>query len=150
NNLNTSSFTYTGFIYLAIAISIQSIQNIIVKIVAKQLPAIVISASTATISGIIFLFLAIKTGVISELSVTSTELLICLSLAGVYGMLTGMLMAFYIVKTQGVTIFNITQLLIPVSTAIFGYITLGEKVTIIQAISALIVIAGCIFATKQQ
>ena len=59
-------------------------------------------------------------------------------------------MAFYIVKTQGVTIFNITQLLIPVSTAIFGYITLGEKVTIIQAISALIVIAGCIFATKQQ
>lgn len=62
----------------------------------------------------------------------------------------GASLAFYIVKTQGVTIFNITQLLIPVSTAIFGYITLGEKVTIIQAISALIVIAGCIFATKQQ
>lgn len=148
-SLDSGSFSYTGFIFLTIAIFIQSIQNVIVKIVAQYLPAIVISASTATISGLMFLFLAIKTGVITELSVTSKELLIYLVLAGIYGMMTGMLMAFYIVKTQGVTIFNITQLLIPVSTGIFGYITLGEKVDVIQATGSVIIIAGCIFATKR-
>ena len=148
-SLDSGSFSYTGFIFLTIAICIQSIQNVIVKIVAQYLPAIVISASTATISGLMFLLLAIKTGVITELSVTSKELLIYLVLAGIYGMMTGMLMAFYIVKTQGVTIFNITQLLIPVSTGIFGYITLGEKVDLIQATGAVIIIASCIFATKR-
>lgn len=148
-SLSSSSFNYIGFIFLTIAICIQSIQNVIVKIVAQYLPAIVISASTATISGLMFLLLAIKTGVISELSVTSKELLILLVLAGIYGMFTGMLMAFYIVKTQGVTIFNVTQLLIPVSTGVFGYFTLGEKVDVIQAIGAVIIIAGCVFATKR-
>ncbi|WP_342639601.1 DMT family transporter [Proteus faecis] len=149
HSLSSSSFNYIGFIFLTIAICIQSIQNVIVKIVAQYLPAIVISASTATISGLMFLLLAIKTGVISELSVTSKDLLILLVLAGIYGMFTGMLMAFYIVKTQGVTIFNVTQLLIPVSTGIFGYFTLGEKVDVIQAIGAVIIIAGCVFATKR-
>lgn len=149
HSLSSSSFNYIGFIFLTIAICIQSIQNVIVKIVAQYLPAIVISASTATISGLMFLLLAIKTGVISELSVTSKELLILLVLAGIYGMFTGMLMAFYIVKTQGVTIFNVTQLLIPVSTGVFGYFTLGEKVDVIQAIGAVIIIAGCVFATKR-
>ncbi|WP_109396997.1 DMT family transporter [Proteus faecis] len=149
HSLSSSSFNYIGFIFLTIAICIQSIQNVIVKIVAQYLPAIVISASTATISGLMFLLLAIKTGVISELSVTSKDLLILLVLAGIYGMFTGMLMAFYIVKTQGVTIFNVTQLLIPVSTGVFGYFTLGEKVDVIQAIGAVIIIAGCVFATKR-
>ncbi|WP_337241944.1 DMT family transporter [Proteus faecis] len=149
HSLSSSSFNYIGFIFLTIAICIQSIQNVIVKIVAQYLPAIVISASTATISGLMFLLLAIKTGVISELSVTSKDLLILLVLAGIYGMFTGMLMAFYIVKTQGVTIFNVTQLLIPVSTGIFGYFTLGEKVDVIQEIGAVIIIAGCVFATKR-
>ncbi|WP_337237664.1 DMT family transporter [Proteus faecis] len=149
HSLSSSSFNYIGFIFLTIAICIQSIQNVIVKIVAQYLPAIVISASTATISGLMFLLFAIKTGVISELSVTSKDLLILLVLAGIYGMFTGMLMAFYIVKTQGVTIFNVTQLLIPVSTGIFGYFTLGEKVDVIQAIGAVIIIAGCVFATKR-
>ena len=74
----------------------------VVKNIAKKLHAIVISASTATLSGIIYLTIAIQSGKIVQLSEVSQGLLIGLALAGVYGMLTGMLMAFYIVQKQGV------------------------------------------------
>lgn len=145
----TSNMVNTGYLYLTIAISIQSIQNIVVKQVTKYLPAIIISASTATLSGVIFFVIAIKEGVFIEMEYTSGWLITGLVCAGIYGMLTGMLMAFHIVKTQGVTIFNITQLLIPVSTGVIGYITLGEGVSVIQVVSAFVIISGCIYATKR-
>ncbi|EHO18296.1 hypothetical protein HMPREF9466_02253 [Fusobacterium necrophorum subsp. funduliforme 1_1_36S] len=45
-----------------IAIFIQSIQNLVVKNVAKTLHAVVISAFTATFSGVIFCFYLYRQG----------------------------------------------------------------------------------------
>ena len=150
NKAGGSSDFLKGALFLGTAIFIQSVQNLVVKNIAKKLHAIVISASTATLSGIIYLTIAIQSGKIVQLSEVSQGLLIGLALAGVYGMLTGMLMAFYIVQKQGVVIFNILQLVIPLSTAIVGYFTLGEKINFIQGIGAIIVVLGCIFALKKK
>lgn len=150
NKAGGSSDFLKGALFLGTAIFIQSVQNLVVKNVAKKLHAIVISASTATLSGIIYLTIAIQSGKIVQLSEVSQGLLIGLALAGVYGMLTGMLMAFYIVQKQGVVVFNILQLVIPLSTAIVGYFTLGEKINFIQGIGAIIVVLGCIFALKKK
>ncbi|WP_439258931.1 DMT family transporter [Lonepinella sp. BR2930] len=147
-NAQNSDFLL-GSLFLATAIFIQSIQNLLVKQVARKLHAIVISASTATLSGLLYLMLAIHTNRIEQLQQVSQGLLISLGLAGIYGMLTGMLMAFYIVQKQGVVVFNIIQLIIPLSTAVIGYFTLGEKINLYQGMGGIIVILGCILALKK-
>ncbi|MDO5545297.1 MAG: DMT family transporter [Eubacteriales bacterium] len=150
NQSGGSSDFIRGALLLAIAILIQSIQNLVVKNVGKKLHSIVISASTATLSGIMYLSIAVQSGKIAQLSEVSTGLLAGLALAGVYGMLTGMLMAFYIVQKQGVVVFNILQLIVPLSTAVVGYFTLGETINLIQGAGAVIVILGSILALRER
>lgn len=140
---------FKGSLFLGIAIFIQSIQNLILKSVAKKLHTIVISASTASLSGLIYLILSFYTGKIIQLSEVNSEMLLGLILAGIYGMLTGMLMAFYLVQKEGIVVFNIIQLLIPISTAVIGYIFLKETITIYQGIGAIIVILGSIITLKR-
>ncbi|TCV88858.1 EamA family transporter [Testudinibacter aquarius] len=108
---NESADFIHGAFFLATAIFIQSLQNVIVKDIATKLHVIIISTTTATIAGLIFLALAIFSGKINQLSVVSDSLLIALALSGIYGILSGMLLAFYIVQKQGVVIFNLIQLL---------------------------------------
>lgn len=150
NSNGESSDFIRGALLLGIAILIQSIQNLMVKNVGKTLHSIVISASTATLSGIMYLSIAVQSGKIAQLSEVSGGLLAGLALAGVYGMLTGMLMAFYIVQKQGVVVFNILQLIVPLSTAVVGYFTLGETINLIQGAGAVIVILGSIFALRER
>ena len=150
NSNGESSDFIRGALLLGIAILIQSIQNLVVKNVGKKLHSIVISASTATLSGIMYLSIAVQSGKIAQLSAVSVGLLAGLSLAGVYGMLTGMLMAFYIVQKQGVVVFNILQLIVPLSTAVVGYFTLGETINMIQGVGAVIVILGSVFALRER
>lgn len=109
-----------------------------------------ISAVTATMTGIIYLLIAINTGRTCQLYETSTAMRIGLVFAGIYGMLTGMMMAFYIVQKQGVGIFNSIQLIVPLSIAIVGYFTLDEKITLLQCLGAIIVIFGCVIALKKK
>ncbi|MFZ7156752.1 EamA family transporter, partial [Avibacterium avium] len=100
-----------GSLFLFLGIFIQSLQNLLVKSAVQKLPVFVISASTATIAGLIFLALALYSGKIAELQHTPRLMLSALALAGIYGMATGMLFAFYIVQKQGIVTFNLLQLL---------------------------------------
>ena len=137
-----------GSLFWTIAITIAAIQNLLVKNISNKIHTMVICASTATIAGLINLAIAIYTGKIEQLSDTSNSLIVFLIFAGMYGMLTGMLMAFHIIKKSGVITFNMLQIMVPLSTAIVAYLTLGEKISLIQAIGAAIVVIGCAHSLK--
>lgn len=149
NNSTVGNDFITGSLFLGTAIFIQAIQNLFVKKISKKLNTVVISASTATLSGIFYLILATNSGVIDQLQDVSAGLLIGLIFAGMYGMLTGMLFAFYIVQKQGIVVFNIIQLTVPLSTALISYLTLGETISIYQGFGAGIVIVGCIVSLRK-
>ncbi|MCQ9120467.1 transporter [Rodentibacter pneumotropicus] len=150
NNSSFGNDFITGSLFLGSAIFIQSIQNLFVKKISEKLNTIVISASTATLSGIFYLILATNSGVIFQLKDVSAGLLLGLIFAGMYGMLTGMLFAFYIVQKQGVVIFNIIQLTVPLSTALISYITLDETISIYQGFGAAVIIVGCIISLRKK
>ncbi|MCR1837777.1 DMT family transporter [Rodentibacter caecimuris] len=150
NNSSGGNDFITGSLFLGTAIFIQSIQNLVVKKISKKLNAVVISAFTATLSGIFYLILAKNSSVIYQLQDVSFGLLIGLIFAGMYGMLTGMLLAFYIVQKQGIVVFNIIQLTVPLSTALISYVTLGETISVYQGFGAAIVIVGCVFSLRKK
>lgn len=144
---NSANFML-GSLFWTIAITISAIQNLLVKSISNKIHTMVICASTAIIAGLINLFIAIYSGKIQQLSTSSDALIIFLIFAGMYGMLTGMLMAFHIIKKSGVITFNMLQIMVPLSTAVVAYLTLGEEITFVQAIGATIVVVGCAYSLK--
>ncbi len=149
NNSESINFL-AGAVFLGIGISIQSIQNLFIKKIARKLPVIFISSPIAIFSGLIFLTIAVHTGEVFQLKQVAPTMVMCLILAGIYGTLTGMLLATYIMQKQGVVTFYLLKLLVPISTAVVGYLTLGEKINIYQGIGAIIVILGCVIALKKK
>lgn len=149
NNIGESQDLVKGILLLTGWIIVQPIQNLVVKKVSIQVHPIVISASTAILSGLVYLVLATQSGIIEELSQISIYMLLILVLAGIYCLMAGMFLAFYIVQKQGLIFFNVIQLLVPISTALMGYILLDEAFNIIQTISMIGVIIGCLIALNK-
>lgn len=137
-----------GYLYLLLAISIQSVQNLFVKRLATRHHVIVMSAFTATFTALIYLAIGGMLGSFAELHQYTTTLLVLLLLSGIYGMVVGMLLAFYLMQQQGIVTYNVLQLIVPIATAVMGYFTLGETITPMQFMGAVLVIIGGVIALR--
>lgn len=143
SQLNSSSnFAYGSVLWL-ITITIAAAQNILVKKVAKNVHTLVISTFTALITGAIFAGYAFYSGKVNQLLTKPEFTLMILIIAGIYGLATGMYLAFHIIQKKGVITFNILQMMTPLSTAIVAYFTLGETISHLQLVGAAIVVVGC-------
>ena len=137
-NINFQAST----LYFSINIIIQALQGLIIKYLSKKTPLIVLGSFTASFTGILLLSIAIISGSIVEFFTKTPLQIAILSMAGIYGMFVGMILGFGVIQKQGIAVFNILQLLIPISTAFFGYILLKENISYTQWGGALIIIIG--------
>lgn len=144
---NSEDFLF-GIICLIGVIFIQGIQSLIIKAFKDRLHAVTMSFYVSLMVGIINLAISMHTQKIDQLASVSSLLLIALGLSGIYGMITGMMMSFRIVQTQGIIVYNLLQLLIPPASTFFAYIFLQEQINLGQICSTLIVMAGCLWALK--
>lgn len=149
NESASSEHFALGAFFLTLAILFQALQNVMMKSLTLNYHAIVVSSLTALFSGAQFLILAILFDKVGQLGETSFTMLGALSLAGVYGVVTGMMMGFYVVQKQGVLVLNVLNLVTPPATAVIAYLALNEQIYWQQGIGALVVIIGCIIALKR-
>ena len=71
--------------------------------------------------------------------------IIILIFAGVYGIFVGMLVGFSVIKQNGITTFNIIQLLTPITTAIFSYFIMKENISFTQFLGSSMILLGAYF-----
>ncbi|PJG82708.1 DMT family transporter [Caviibacterium pharyngocola] len=149
-NVRTDSLVGAAFglgaLFLFIAISLQSIQSLLIKGLNNRVNAIVLSSLTALSAGIFNLLISLSTQKLAQLETVSSELLLGLVFAGIYGIITGMLMSFHIVQRQGIVTYNLLQLCVPFTAAVFAYLWLDERLNYTQAISGTVVVMGCLYA----
>ncbi|MDK2819105.1 MAG: DMT family transporter [Spirochaetota bacterium] len=147
NNIHSNSnnqFT-SGTLFLSISICSQIILNNLIKYLSTQVPIIIIALCNSFGVGISLLILATITGDIQELSSVGIDKIIILIFAGVYGIFVGMLIGFSVIKQNGITTFNIIQLLTPITTAIFSYFIMKENISFTQFLGSSIILLGAYF-----
>lgn len=137
-----------GSLFLTFAISIQAVQNLFIKQFTKRQPTIVISAGVSFVAGLIFLGFAFASGDIFSLKNESIDWLAALIGTGIYGILAGMLFAFYIIGHLGIVVFNVLGLMIPFVTAIISYLFLGENIQPLQLVAVGVAVFGCAVAIR--
>ena len=138
----------SGTFYLFISVCAQVILNNLIKYVAHQLPVLIIGLFNSFLTGASLLILATLTGNIKELATADTHSIVVLIFAGVYGIFVGMIIGFSVIKKNGITTFNIMQLLTPITTAMVSYIIMKETMTSSQFLGGAIILVGayvCIF-----
>ena len=137
-----------GTFYLFISVCSQVVLNNLIKHIAHQLPVLIIGLFNSFLTGASLLILAFLTGSIKELATADTHSIVVLIFAGIYGIFVGMMIGFSVIKKNGITTFNIMQLLTPITTAMVSYIIMKETITPPQFLGGMIILVGayiCIF-----
>ncbi|WP_156286068.1 DMT family transporter [Oceanivirga salmonicida] len=148
-NENAQSSNYIlGYVFLMISILANSIQNIFFKIMSKKLPSIIIATMISLVMGIVFILLSYFTNSIYELLDASHILISFIMLSGIYGIVTGLLLSLKILHQYGIVVFNILQLLVPISTAVVAYVLLNESINVMQILSSLLIVISCTIALR--
>ena len=145
------TFISEGALYLIVSMIAQIFLSNIIKYLSKTIPVLLIGTINSLLTGTILLSITFFTGSIYDLNNSSTMQIGILIFAGMYGITVGMLLGFSIIKTQGVATFNILQLLIPIFSALFAYLLMGETIDSQQVLGASIILSGsylCIFNKK--
>ena len=68
--------------------------------------------------------------------------------SGAAGILIGVVMTFYLIRAAGLIRFNFTVILMPISTAMFGYLLIDDLLPAGQIFFGLITLVGCMLVLR--
>lgn len=134
-----------GSLFLFLSICIRNVQHLLVK-AAKSLNMFAFSCFTSLAASFSSLLLSTQRGSISELFNLPIWLILLLIGAGIYATFAAMVLAFQIIKDQGLVTYQVLELIIPIATAITAYLILDEAMSLVQFGFAVIVILGASWA----
>lgn len=134
--------------FFIITLFTQALHGILIKKLSHHMPLIVLGTITSILVAFFLGMMAIITGSWKELYLNTPQQIIELIIAGIYGMVVGMILGFGIIKRMGIAMFNIFQLIIPIVTAIVGYVWLKETITLNQLIGSILILVGVYFSFK--
>ena len=126
---------------------IVSVEALVIKHMATRAAhPMSLAAMSAVVSTVAALAPAVFLGELSSPFDGPKWPLFILFASGVYGVLIGGVLHFVAVRRAGLVRLNFTVLCIPVSTAVLGYLLLGDSLTLRQIGLGLVTIAGCLAA----
>lgn len=137
-----------GAFFLLCSIVIRNVQNLVVKFVNNKLNVFVLSFYTSLTTGVLSLFFSTQAGKIDQLFAIPTWLLWSLIAVGIYAVLAGMVLTFHVIQKQGLVTYQILELLMPVSAGLLAYVLLGESLSWLQLLFALLVMCGAAVALR--
>ena len=142
----TRHFYLKAWIYFGIVIIIRGFQNISVKNSSSNVSVNTTGVFTVLWACIIFFLISWLSKEGAGLSSHCIEDISLLFFSGLLGLITGVGIGFFIIKFNGIIVFNIVSITTPVVTAVFGYIFLNENFNTLRWISAGIILIGSYIA----
>ncbi|NQT58093.1 MAG: DMT family transporter [Bacteroidetes bacterium] len=136
----------SAWIFFSIVIIVRGFQNIMIKKNIAGISVHTTSIFTSFWSCIFFFLISWFTEGGPSLTGYSPGEIGMLIFSGVFGLFTGMGIAFFIIRNSGIIYHDVLSLAAPVVTSIFSYLLLKETLSLYQWISGAVILTGCYLA----
>jgi len=134
---------HIGVLYIILSALAWSLHSIFLKKWLSDVPVTLATAIIFSIDTILFaLYILILQRGMPAPGIPLRAWIV-LALSGILGIGAGYTFYFTAIPGIGVTVASSLGLLIPLVTAVFSYMILGELLTVIQAVGGAVLIAGC-------
>jgi len=145
------ALTYSrGILFVLLASALSSAFALLTKKALDEIHPVVLSALNIIMVAAGFFVLSLFRGDIGIVARVPAGLTVFMVFTGIVGVGSGVGLYLVSIRNFGVVVTNVTLLLTPVFTAIFAFISMGEKLAPWQMVWGAVLVTGCYILIKSQ